>query len=67
MKTSPSWPHTLRRLLRSTKAQALTEYALIMAMVAILCMFLYDPKNGIYLAIRQLYDTIAMYLLLPGP
>ena len=57
----------LRRLLRDEKAQALTEYAVLMLVVMTLCFYLYHPDNLFYHAARSRCDLIVFMLTLPGP
>jgi hypothetical protein len=56
-----------RRLLLDDRAQALTEYVILMGTLSLVCFFLIDPNNGIYRAIRELYDHITFVLVFPGP
>ncbi|MEI6970804.1 MAG: hypothetical protein WCL44_04740 [bacterium] len=49
------------------RAQALTEYVVLMLVVSTACFWLYYPHNGIFHAFRSRYDVTAVVLSLPGP
>lgn len=55
------------RFLRDDRAQALTEYVVLMLVVSTVCFWLYYPHNGIFYAFRVRYDLTALVLSLPGP
>ncbi|MEI6809277.1 MAG: hypothetical protein WCN95_11205 [bacterium] len=55
------------RFLRDDRAQALTEYVVLMLAVCTVCFWLYYPHNGIFYAFRLRYDLTALVLSLPGP
>ncbi|MEI6219342.1 MAG: hypothetical protein WCP86_10610 [bacterium] len=54
-------------LLRDERAQALTEYVILMFVISTVCFWLYHPDNGIFQAFRARYDMTALMLSLPGP
>lgn len=60
-------PAFLRRFRRDERAQALTEYVVLMLVVMTLCFYLYHPDNGFYHAARARYDLTTFLLQLPGP
>jgi hypothetical protein len=55
----------MRRIPRDDRAQALTEYAILMFVVSSLCFYLYYPHNGFYESKR--FDRTTLILMLPGP
>lgn len=55
------------RLLSDDRAQAMTEYVLLMVFVSVWCFYLYDPHNGLYKAMRDTYDRTTLLLMFPGP
>lgn len=57
----------VRRIPRDDRAQALTEYAILMFVVSSLCFYLYYPHNGFYESMRKRFDRTTLILMLPGP
>ncbi|MDA1088554.1 MAG: hypothetical protein O2901_16265 [Verrucomicrobia bacterium] len=57
----------LRRCQRDDRGQVLTEYALVTMFVAIPCMALVQPDNGIYGAMREFYEYIQLTMYMVGP
>lgn len=49
------------------RGQAMTEYVILTVLVTCVCVFLLDPNNEIYAALRKMYDFIGNGLCLPGP
>ena len=57
----------LRTCLADDGGQVVVEYALLTMLVTLGCLYLINPENGIYAAIRLLFDFITLTLYLPGP
>lgn len=53
--------------LKDDSGQALTEYAIIMLIIASAAFYLYYPHNGLYKSMRDVYDKTILMLTLPGP
>ena len=53
--------------LNDDSGQALTEYAIIMLVIAAASFYLYYPHNGIYKSMRDVHDKTILVLILPGP
>ncbi|MDA0321703.1 MAG: hypothetical protein O2923_03165 [Verrucomicrobia bacterium] len=51
----------------SRRGQTITEYAIIMGTMTLICIYLIDPNNGIYAGIRGAYDRMMFMLVWPGP
>ena len=45
----------------------MTEYAILSAVLVVLCAWLYYPHNGMYKAFRHRFDLTTLILQLPGP
>ncbi len=57
----------LARFMRDVRGQTLTEYAIIVGTLTLICIYLIDPNNGIYAGIRGAYDRMMFMLVWPGP
>jgi|ETNmetMinimDraft_30_1059905.scaffolds.fasta_scaffold288549_2 Flp pilus assembly pilin Flp len=57
----------IARFCRDERGQTITEYAIIMGTLTLVCIFLIDPNNGLYGAIRNVYDRMMFMLVWPGP
>lgn len=57
----------LRECLKDSRGQAVTEYVVVMGMVAGVCYYLYHPDNPMYRAFRERYDRVTKCLVLPAP
>ena len=50
-----------------SRGQALTEYAILAAIMVAISAWLYYPDNGIYQGIRLTYDKTTLIVGWPGP
>lgn len=50
-----------------SRGQALTEYAILAAIMVAISAWLYYPDNGIYQGIRYIYDKTTLVVGWPGP
>lgn len=57
----------LGRIWRDERAQAMTEYVVLMLVVCTLAFWLYHPENGFPKAFRDRYDLTMTLLMMPGP
>ncbi|TFH17062.1 MAG: hypothetical protein E4H02_03925 [Lentisphaerales bacterium] len=57
----------IRRILTDDRAQAITEYVLLMFVISSLCFYLYYPHNGFYESMRKRFDRTTLMLMWPGP
>lgn len=57
----------LRRFRREESGQALTEYAIVTAVMVALAAYLYFPDNGLYQGMRHTYNKTSMVISWPGP
>lgn len=55
------------RFCRDERGQTITEYAIFMGMFTLVCIWLIDPNNGLYGAMRNIYDRMVFMLYWPGP
>jgi hypothetical protein len=53
--------------LKDDSGQALTEYAIVMLVIASASFYLYYPHNALYKSMRDVYDNTIFMLILPGP
>jgi Flp pilus assembly pilin Flp len=63
----------LRGIVSDSRGQAMTEYVVLMMVIAGVCLILMDPDfrfpdgSGIYTSLRTGYDFIGHALCMPGP
>ena len=58
---------SFRQCLRDEKAQALTEYVILMLVVSTICFWLYYPHNYLFTSAKRSSDLTALLISMPGP
>ncbi|MFT7515219.1 MAG: Flp pilus assembly pilin Flp [Candidatus Omnitrophota bacterium] len=57
----------LREIVPDERGQAMTEYIIITALMAVLAMWLYNPHNPVFESVRDLFQNIFAMLVMLGP